>query len=236
MKKDEAKKLEIAIEKADYERDTLIRMWRNNELTFDPHDQIRDLGKRIRKLRKQLIRLEWSFDDRYYNLNVDRPLNPIESFLTWCDIMRALFCISWFCAVLTDYCHEKGRLWDLLLIGFIVLALAWLPGLCTDLMIEATQKRLSGINPVYYRSRSAFTDGIKQGMQCYWRSHSVGARITVFLGVAILIGDVGCLFNPAVFKLSLVAGIILSLGGFVWIGCRLLVSYIREVRHARQVF
>ncbi len=228
------RKLKNQIEGMEFEKNRLIRAYRNGELTEYPSVKVRDLNKQILKLSSELSELR-RCDPGKYDVKSSAIPNPIELMFTWCDVFIDALMITWLCLGVAAVKQGESGWFAFLGIGIIV-AVMGIPGALAQELLEFARNKVGDVIPVYRCSSSILSGGIKQTYRRCQQRNSRGIRFTIFLLVIILTSDVICIFRPSSSIIAIVGFLFLSVGGFIVIGVRVASDIYRETRKARQVF
>lgn len=170
------------------------------------------------------------------------PANPVELMAGWEDFLQAMFIVAWGFGTLALWQSgdSDSVIVDAIVIG-LILGVVWSPGLVVLAIFPGAKNRLALLSSTYDSAESIFAGGVRQA----WRrclclplgsASGICVVLALFLSTAIIIGSLGSVFNPDAWLLSLVTGALLSLGGTIVIGMRLLCDFCREARLRRQVF
>lgn len=167
------------------------------------------------------------------------PASPVELIMGWYDFIMVLFVITLVSGVASMNGTEM-ELGAAIFATAMVLIIMWLPGIIMSLIVSEGRDRLVQISSTYASAQSIFSCGIRRGFRrCtslpIGSVSGISVYLALFLTVAIMIGNISVIFNPDAWMLSLVAGAILSFGGFCIIGICILRDFLRETRLKRQL-
>lgn len=166
------------------------------------------------------------------------PANPVELMMGWYDLFHVLYFITAAVGTIVTFVGHRGIIATAFCASFGV-ALIWFPGMLLTVLLPEAMYYIARTSGVYASARSVFADGI---VTAFFRCTSVpigAGGMSVFfallLSVTVLIGDICALFNEDAWILAIVAGAILSLGGALVIGTRLVLDFYQEHKLARQL-
>ena len=168
------------------------------------------------------------------------PANPVELMAGWGDLFQGLLFVTWVFGVRAIWQSGDNIVANAFGIG-LILAAAWFPGIIIYAIFPGLKNHLALMSSTYDSSTSVFAGGLRQA----WKRclclpldsvSGIGVLIALFLSYAVIIGNLGSVFNPSAWVLSLATGTLLSLGGTIIISVRLLRDFFRESRLKRQVF